>query len=99
MDEGCWVYILRCADDAYYVGTTRLSDPTERVWEHNLGENPRAWTYRRRPVKLVWAEHFQSRAEAVSFERQLKGWSRRKKEAVISGEWERLPVLSKRGKA
>ena len=97
--DGCWVYILHCADNSYYTGTTRLSDPTERAAEHNLGENPRAWTYKRRPVKLVWAEHFQFISDAVSFERQLKGWSRKKKEAVISGGWDSLPGLSKRGRA
>ena len=91
-----WVYILRCADGLYYVGSYRGSDIDVRVGEHNSGKYPGAWTFRRRPVSLVWAQEFSSVSDAVAFERQLKGWSRSKKEAVIRGDWDQLPALSKR---
>jgi len=91
-----WVYILECADSAYYVGSYRGPDPVERVSRHNDGVDPSAWTYSRRPVKLVWCTEFEDPGQAVAFERQLKGWSRVKKEAVIRGEWVVLPGLARR---
>jgi len=92
--QSAWVYILRCADDMYYVGSHRGPDPAARVAEHNAGPDPKAFTYKRRPVELVWAGEFQFITDAITFERQLKGWSRAKKEAVIRGEWEALPGLA-----
>ena len=68
-----------------------------RVSEHQHGVYPKAFTFRRRPVALVWSEYFSRFDEMVAFERQIKGWSRRKKEALIHGEWETLPALSIRG--
>ncbi len=91
-----WVYIVRCADGSYYTGTHRGADPELRVAEHNDGARPEAYTYSRRPVTLVWASEFEDPVEAISFERQAKGWSRRKKEAVIRGEWTALPGLARR---
>ena len=92
--EGAWVYILRCSDGLYYVGSHRGDDPISRVWEHNQGVDPAAFTFKRRPVKLAWAGHFDRILDAIAFERQLKGWSRVKKEAVIEGRWSDLPALA-----
>jgi putative endonuclease len=91
----CWVYMLECADGAYYVGSYRGDDPAEREREHNAGHYPKAWTYRRRPVKMVWAQEYQVITEAIAFEQQIKRWSRTKKEAVIRGDWAALPVLAR----
>ena len=91
-----WVYILKCADDSYYVGSHRGPDPAIREAEHNDGLDRYAYTYARRPVRLAWSEEFEDPTQAVAFERKLKGWSRAKKEAVINGEWKLLPDLSRR---
>ena len=93
-----WVYMLRCADGRYYVGSHRGEDVQVRVWEHNAGLHPTAWTFSRRPVELVWCEAFLRADEAVAFERQVKGWSRDKKEALIRGEWSSLPAPAARGR-
>jgi predicted GIY-YIG superfamily endonuclease len=94
MNSGAYLYILRCADDSYYVGTTRKA-LEERLAEHNAGLHG-GYTATRRPVTMVYAQHFEAITDAVSAERQVKGWSRAKKEAMINGEWDRLPELAKR---
>ncbi len=91
-----WVYLLRCADGAFYVGTHRGPDPADREAEHNAGVRREAWTYERRPVKLVWTSEFEDPFEAVAFERQLKGWSRAKKEALIRGDWNAIRAHARR---
>jgi predicted GIY-YIG superfamily endonuclease len=91
---GAYLYILRCADGRYYVGTTR-KHLEERGAEHNAGHHG-GYTAVRRPVTLVFAQHFERITDAIAAERQIKGWSRAKKEAVIRGEWHRLPELAKR---
>jgi len=88
-----WVYILRCADASYYVGHTDNLDV--RVAQHQSGE-AEGYTKNRRPVRLVYWESFTTREEAFAVERQLKGWSRRKKEALIAGDWECLRLLAQR---
>ena len=90
-----WVYLLQCADGKYYVGSHRGEDVEARVWQHNAGINPKAFTFSRRPVKLLWCGTFVDPAEMVSFERQMKGWTRAKKEAFVRGDGERLKELSK----
>lgn len=92
-----WVYILQCADGSYYVGKYQGDDLATRVWEHNNKQYPNAYTARRLPVKLVWSEWFSRYDNAVAFERQIKGWSRAKKEALIRADWDGLQALSKRG--
>lgn len=89
-----FVYILSCNDDAYYVGIHRGDDVMVRVNEHNLGLNPKAWTYLRRPVELVWSAYFEQTVDAIACEIQLKRWSRAKKEALISGDIPRLKKLA-----
>ncbi|GJL95440.1 MAG: hypothetical protein DHS20C05_18450 [Hyphococcus sp.] len=91
-----FIYILECADGSYYVGSHRGSSVETRVAEHNAGYYKGAYTFTRRPVKCVWSDWFSRYDDAVVFERQLKGWSRDKKEALIRGDWEALPTLSKR---
>ena len=88
------VYILRCNDGSYYVGLTHRT-PEERLGEHQAGLLD-GYTKSRRPVTLVWSEEFPRIVDAVAFERQLKRWSRKKKEAVIAGRHDMLPELAKR---
>ena len=89
-----FVYILRCADGSYYVGTTR-TDLERRVAEHNAGTFG-GYTKHRRPVKLVFHQHFERITDAIAAERQLKGWSRAKKEALMRGDFAALKALSGR---
>jgi putative endonuclease len=93
--QGCWFYILHCADGSYYVGTSRLEDLESRVSQHNLGLFG-GYTAKRRPVSLVYSAHFERITDAIAYERQIKGWSRAKKEALIRGDFDLLQVLSKR---
>ena len=89
-----FVYILRCADGMYYVGSHKGGDVATRVAQHNAGQNPKAWTFKRRPVELVWSAHFDRIDEAFVFERQIKKWSRAKKEALIAGDFGELKRLA-----
>ena len=86
---------VRCSDGSFYTGTTRVEVET-RIGQHNAGMFPGSYTFSRRPVTLVFAEHFPRIVDAIAMERRVKGWSRRKKQAVIDGAWETLPELSKR---
>jgi len=87
-----YLYILRCRDSSYYVGHT--DDLDKRVAEHQAGTY-QGYTSARRPVALVYAAEFPTRQEALEREQQLKGWSRAKKEALLSGHLEQLPTLAK----
>jgi len=89
-----WTYILLCSDRSYYVGCT--TNLLQRFGEHQAGTND-GYTAARRPVTMVWSEEFPSLDQAISWERRLKRWSRKKKEAVIRGEFELLPSFSKKG--
>jgi len=91
---GAWLYILRCADNSYYTGTTR-ADLERRVAEHQLGKYP-GFTEQRRPVVLVYSEYFEQIVDAIAAERKVKGWSRAKKEALMTGDFGRLEKLAKR---
>jgi len=86
-------YILKCADGSYYVGHT--DDLELRIARHNEGAVP-GYTATRRPVSLLWSQDFGSRDEALSAELQIKGWSRRKKEALIAGDFEALRSLARK---
>ncbi len=87
-----YLYILRCADGSYYVGTTRTS-LDDRVAQHNAG-NYDGFTAGRRPVVLVFEQHFERITDAIAAERQVKGWRREKKEALIRGDFHALRALS-----
>ena len=84
-------YILRCADDSYYVGSTR--DLATRLEQHGAGMGS-AYTSKRLPVELVWSAEFDRVDEAYFLEKRIQGWSRRKREALVRGEFELLPELS-----
>ena len=88
-----YVYILRCADGSYYVGSTRLTLEI-RVAEHNAGTFG-GYTKRRRPVELVFQQDFDRITDAIAAGRQLKGWTRAKKEALIRGDLEKVHQLAK----
>jgi len=89
-----FVYILLCSDNSYYTGVTNNLD--RRLYEHETDFDPKAYTFKRRPLKLVFHETFTEITQAIAFEKQVKGWNRAKKEALINGRWDLLPELSKR---
>lgn len=76
-----YVYIVECCDTSFYIGFTSNLD--KRLNEHNSGQHRDAYTYKRRPVVLKWFEQFTDPSQAIKLEKQLKGWSRRKKIALI----------------
>ena len=82
-----WAYILRCADGHYYAGHTDALELC--IAQHQAGEIE-GYTQTRRPVTLMWSQDFGTREEALSAERQIKGWTRRKKEALIASDWDAL---------
>ena len=87
-----WVYTLRCADGSYYTGhTDRLE---ARVAAHQAGELE-GYTSTRLPVDLAFSEEFPTREEALGRERQIKGWSRLKKEALTRGDWAEVSRLAR----
>ncbi|PKB72255.1 MAG: hypothetical protein BZY87_01175 [SAR202 cluster bacterium Io17-Chloro-G6] len=89
---GFYVYILRCSDGSYYTGHT--DNIQARLAAHQSGQIF-GYTYERRPVKLAFVEELGSRDDAFRRERQIKGWSRSKKEALMANDWERLVELSR----
>ena len=88
-----FVYILRCADGSLYVGQT--TNIKNRIETHNAGKGA-AFTSKRRPVALAYVETHSTRPDAARRERQLKRWTRKKKEALIRGDFDRLRALSVR---
>ena len=88
-----WVYILRCADQSYYTGHT--DDIEYRFAQHEQGAIPSCYTFKRRPLTLVFADEMQTREEALAAEIQIKKWSRAKKEALIARDWQRVSRLAK----
>lgn len=88
-----FVYIVECADGMYYTGVTNNLE--RRIGEHNEGTDTGSFTYKRRPVVLRYYEYFSDINKAISWEKQLKGWSRMKKEALFEQDWERLKILAK----
>lgn len=76
-----YVYILACSDGTYYTGMT--SNLKQRISKHASGSNKRAYTYSRRPITLVWSEELPTREDAKQREKQIKVWSRKRKEALI----------------
>ncbi len=86
-----YVYIVECSDGTYYTGSTRNLE--KRLYEHYSGEGP-SYTRSRLPVKLVFQTEFPSFRDAVRFEKQVKGWNRKKKKALIEGRFELLHMLA-----
>ena len=87
-----YVYLLRCADGSYYVGSTWNIE--RRLWQHNSDAEGAAYTRRRRPVEVAWSGWYDSVAEAFAMEKRIQGWSRAKREALIRGDYGALPRLS-----
>jgi len=88
-----YVYILKCSDDSYYVGSTWNLE--NRLYQHATGHGS-TYTSRRIPVTLVFAQEYERVDEAYAREKQIQGWSRRKREALIAGEFNELPRLSRK---
>ena len=89
-----YVYIVRCSDDSYYIGVT--NNVEARVNQHQEGYDHRAYTYSRRPVELAYTEMFTEILQAIAREKQLKKWSKAKKEALIKGDYDSLPNLARK---
>ena len=89
-----YIYIAECSDGSYYTGVT--NDLQRRFDEHNGGLHPESYTYKRRPVKFVHHEEFTDVWEAISREKQIKHWSKKKKKALVEDKQEDLMFYSKR---
>ena len=88
-----WVYILKCSDDSYYVGST--TNLEARLWQHGEGTGAQ-YTRHRLPVELVFAHECALVAEAFWLEKRIQGWSRAKREALIRGDFDAIRTLAKR---
>lgn len=86
-----FVYILKCFDESYYTGVT--NDLERRIGEHHSG-TIKGYTTNRLPVRLVYSERFSDINQAIKVEKQIKGWNRKKKEALIAGDFDLLVKLS-----
>jgi len=89
-----YVYILKCSDNSFYVGVTNNIE--RRFAEHQQGVDINSYIYSRRPVELVFYGEFSNPDIAIEYEKKIKKWSRKKKQALIDGEFEKLPNLSKK---
>lgn len=89
-----YVYILKCSDGTYYTGVT--SNLEKRILEHQSGKLPESYTFRRRPVDLVYYCEFSNINWAIEKEKQIEKWSRAKKKALINNNFDELPNLAKR---
>ncbi len=87
-----YVYIVQCSDSSYYTGVTNSIE--RRIAEHNEGIDPDCYTFKRRPVVLKYSEHFFHIKNAIAWEKQVKGWSRKKKEALFKGDFETIKRLA-----
>ncbi|MFZ4799380.1 MAG: GIY-YIG nuclease family protein [Bacteroidia bacterium] len=87
-----YMYILKCSNGLYYVGSTNNLDL--RIEQHKAGEGAN-FTKKNLPIELVYFEEYDRIDEAFFREKQIQGWSRKKKEALINGEFEKLPEMSK----
>ncbi|WAC11383.1 GIY-YIG nuclease family protein [Dyadobacter pollutisoli] len=87
-----YVYILKCSDDSYYTGVTNNLE--RRFTEHTSGIHPTAYTHSRRPLQLIFYRSFKYINDAIAFEKQVKKWSRKKKEAIANECWDELSTLA-----
>lgn len=88
-----YVYILECNDKSYYTGVTNNLEL--RFQQHSVGINRNCYTFTKRPLKIVFYEMFNDPNAAIAFEKKIKGWNRKKKEALMKAEFHLLPELSK----
>jgi predicted GIY-YIG superfamily endonuclease len=96
MDNMWYTYVLKCDDGSFYTGHT--NDLAERLSKHNAGRGPK-WTACRLPVELAYQECHETKEAAIKHEKQIKKWSRSKKEALVNGDKQKLKSLSKRHRA
>ena len=89
-----YVYILLCSDGSYYTGVTK--DIDRRIEEHNQGIADDSYTFIRRPVELKYIEVFENIEKAIEREKQIKNWSRKKKEALLNANYDKLKDLAKK---
>lgn len=87
-----WVYMLRCSDGSYYTGHT--DNLGRRMGQYDAGECT-GYVSTRLPAELIWSQATATREEALSAERQIKGWSHKKKEAMMRGDWAEVSRLAK----
>ena len=92
--KSLYVYILKCSDQTYYTGVTNNIE--RRFIEHNSGIAEFSYTAQRLPVELVYFTLIEGPLQAIAKEKQIKKWSQSKKEALINGEFDRLPNLAKK---
>ncbi|MBI1767930.1 MAG: GIY-YIG nuclease family protein [Bacteroidetes bacterium] len=92
-DHNYFVYIVECSDGMYYTGVTNNLE--RRLDEHNEGIDPKAFTFKRRPVVLRYWDRSSDIKQAIAWEKQIKGWSRKKKEALFKEDWEEIKELAK----
>ena len=94
---GIYVYMVRCADGSYYVGSATGEGLAPRIDQHNAGTFP-GYTFTRRPVVLAWSERCDRIADGIAVERQVKGWGRAKKRGVklIRSDWAAVSRLAQR---
>lgn len=88
-----YLYIVECSDNSYYTGV--CNNVERRLIEHNSGSDPKSYTFKRRPVILKYESYFSNPNDAIAAEKQVKGWSRSKKEALMAENWDLLKQLSK----
>jgi putative endonuclease len=89
-----YVYILLCSDGTYYTGVT--SKLEQRLFQHESGFYQECYTFKRRPVQLVFYCEFTDINFAIDKEKQIKKWSKAKKLALINGDYDALPNLAKK---
>lgn len=87
-----YVYILKCADGLTYTGIT--NNISRRFEEHQNGLNKTCFTYKRRPVELIFQQEFNNVEQAIYFEKKIKKWSAKKKFALANGEYNLLQILA-----
>ena len=92
---GIFVYLLKCSDGSYYVGSATGEDLAPRIAQHEAGTFG-GYTASRRPLELIWSQHFDQITDGIAAERQIKGWSRAKKEALIGNNWRKIKLLARR---
>ncbi len=87
-----FTYMLLCADNSYYTGVT--NNLQRRIEEHTIGLHKTSYTYSRRPIKLVWFIECNHIELAITYEKQIKGWNRKKKIALINNDWDTIIEIS-----
>lgn len=89
-----WVYILQCSDNSYYTGHT--DNLENRIAQHQNRTFIHCYTAKRLPIRMVFSQGFVTREEALAAEKQIQGWSRKKKEVLIKQDWQALAFYAKR---